>query len=212
MKAGEMYILTCNSVSWGTDCTVSTYFIFRGHKLISNGSVLTFAPFKVSDINHYSCIATVNGFNFTSNPTLIQFSTVPAPEVEIRSNMDNPIESGSYPTLTCTIRLDPSVDTDFDITIAWNGPVYGFGKYIETGPVVNSSAEVPTYTSTAALNADRTFYDSGQYRCSAKVSPSLNSEFLWGSASTTSPRIQGKYQYSMYLLTYKLPVICLIAL
>ena len=125
--------------------------------------------------------------------------------------MDNPIELGSYPTLTCIIRLDPSVDTDYDIIITWNGPVYGYGEYIKTGPVVNSSAEVPTYTSTAALNADQTFYGSGQYSCSGEVNPSLNSAFFWSSASTTSQGIQGKYQYSLYLHIHKLPTICLIA-
>ena len=72
VTAGVEYTLTCNTLSWGTDCTVSMYFIFRGDELKSNRSTLTFAPFKLSDINYYTCIATVNGFNFTSNPTLIQ--------------------------------------------------------------------------------------------------------------------------------------------
>ena len=65
-----------------------------------------------------------------------------------------------------------------------------------TDLLLNSSAEVPTYTSTASLNAYKTFYDSGQYSCSAVVSPlsnTTNSEFIKNSSSN-SQNITGYYQ------------------
>ena len=66
-----------------------------------------------------------------------------------------------------------------------------------TDPVLNGSAEVPTYTSTASLNADGTFYDSGQYNCSAVVSPLSNSEFVQN-GSITSQSISG-YNKNLFI-------------
>ena len=113
--------------------------------------------------------------------------------MDISSSLDNPIPQGSFPTLTCTIRLDPFIDREFIVSVSWNGPVYGFEEFSVTDPVLNGSAEVPTYTSTAALNADGTFYDSGQYNCSAVVSPLSNSEFVQN-GSITSQNITGYYK------------------
>ena len=124
-------------------------------------------------------------------------SAVPPLDIEdISSSLDNPIPEESFPTLTCTIRLDPSIDREVMISVSWSGPVYGFGEFSVTDPLLNSSAEVPTYTSTASLNVYETFYDSGQYSCSAVVSPLSNttdSEFIKNSSST-SRSITGYYQ------------------
>ena len=105
--------------------------------------------------------------------------------------MENPVSPGSHPTLTCTIVLDSTVDREVQIEVSWSGPVYGFGEYTVTAPVVNSTAEVPTYTSTAALDADESFYDSGQYSCTAVVSPVSNRDFIH-SSSATSTSIPGE--------------------
>ena len=75
--------------------------------------------------------------------------------------------------------------------------MYGFGEFSVTDPVLNGSAEVPTYTSTASLNADGTFYDSGQYNCSAVVSPLSNSEFVQN-GSITSQSISGYNKFAYY--------------
>ena len=114
--------------------------------------------------------------------------------------MDNPVSPGSYPTLTCTIVLDSAVDREVQIDVSWSGPVYGFGEYVTTAPVVNSSAEVPTFTSTAALNADESFYDSGQYSCSAVVSPVSNQDFI-RSSNATSRGILGEITVQVSILT-----------
>ena len=63
---------------------------------------------------------------------------------------------------------------------------------IRDRPVISSSAEVPTYTSTATLNADGTFYDSGQYYCSVVVSPLTSHEFIKSSAAVDSQGIPGE--------------------
>ena len=80
------------------------------------------------------------------------------------------------------------------ISVSWNGPVYGFGEFSVTDPVLDSSAEVPTYTSTASLNADGTFYDSGQYSCSAVVTTLSYSESFQNSFAT-SQSITGFCQF-----------------
>lgn len=118
--------------------------------------------------------------------------TVTAPDVSISSDLSNPISSGSHPTLTCTIVLDASVDVEVGIEVSWRGPAYGLGEYTLTAPVVNGSAEVPTYTSTAELNAYETFYDSGPYGCSAVLRPLTNSDFIRNSPSSSSRTIQGE--------------------
>ena len=106
--------------------------------------------------------------------------------------MVNPISLDSYPTLICTIRLDPSFDVDVEIDVTWNGPAYGVGEYVTTQPVINSGTEVPTYTSTATLNAAETFYDSGDYVCSVTLNSPPNSEFTWTSAPASSQRLSGE--------------------
>ena len=114
---------------------------------------------------------------------------MPAPDVSINNSLNNPVPMGSFPTLTCTIRyesLDLSfIERNLILSISWNGPVYGFGEFSVTDPLLNRSAEVPTYTSTASLNADGTFYDSGEYSCSAVVSVQPNNEFILNGLSTS---------------------------
>ena len=117
--------------------------------------------------------------------TILLRYAVPSPELDISSSLDNPISPGSFPTMTCIITLDPSIDRDVQISVSWNGPVYGFGEFTVTAPRLNSSAEVPTYTSTATLNADETFYDSGQYRCSAIISPLSNTDLIQNGFATS---------------------------
>ena len=114
---------------------------------------------------------------------------MPTPNVSINNSLANPVPVGSFPTLTCTIRYESldllSIEKNLIISVSWNGPVYGFGEFSVTDPLLNSSAQVPTYTSTALLNADGTFYDSGEYSCSAVVSVKSNSEFIQNGLSTS---------------------------
>ena len=115
----------------------------------------------------------------------------------VSSSLENPVPPGSTPTLTCTIELDPSVDNEVEITVSWSGPVFGFGKFITTEPVLNSSAKVPTYMSSAFLDAEGTFYDSGMYKCSSMVSSVRYQNYIRN--STSSQGISGKL--SVYICT-----------
>ena len=105
--------------------------------------------------------------------------------------MGNPIRHGSSPTLTCTVSLSPAIDIQVEIVIEWNGPTYGLREYTTTEPVLNNNAEVPTFTSTATLNASGTFYDSGDYYCSAVINPMIHRDFIQSTSTVTSPRISG---------------------
>ena len=119
--------------------------------------------------------------------------SVPSPlSVSISSDMNNPIPYGSSPTLSCTVSLSPAIDVDVEINIEWSGQTYGLGEYTTTHPVLNSSAEVPTYTSTATLNAPGTFYDSGHYYCSVVIHPKNNRDFIQNTSSVSSQQLSGK--------------------
>ncbi len=117
--------------------------------------------------------------------------------VSISSDTDNPIPQGSSPTLSCTVSLSPAVDIEVEIVTEWSGPTYGVREYTTTEPVLNSSAEVPTYTSTARLNVNdsETFYDSGDYYCSVVINPLNNHDFIRSTPAMDSPRIPGLYNY-----------------
>ena len=123
--------------------------------------------------------------------TILFRYAVPSPKLDISSSHDNPISPDTFPTLTCTITLDPSIDRDVQISVSWNGPVYGFGEFTVTSQLFKSSAQVPTYTSTAMLNSHETFYDSGQYRCSAVISSLSNTDLILN-VSSTSESISGR--------------------
>ena len=107
--------------------------------------------------------------------------------------MNNPIPYGSSPTLSCTVSLSPAIDVEVEIDVEWSGPTYGLREYTTTQPVLNSSAEVPTYTSTARLDAPGTFYDSGQYRCSVMLNPLTNRDVIRSTSAVSSPQISGVF-------------------
>ena len=118
--------------------------------------------------------------------------SVPSPlSVSISSDTDNPIPDDSSPTLSCKVSLRPAVDIEVEIVTEWSGPTYGLREYTTTEPVLNSSAEVPTYTSTAQLNAPETFYDSGNYYCSVMINPLNNQDFIRSAPAMASRRIPG---------------------
>ena len=120
--------------------------------------------------------------------------------------MDNPIPYGSSPTLSCVVSLSPAVDIEVEIITEWRGPSYGLKEYTTTQPVLNSSAEVPTYTSTATLNAPGTYYDSGQYHCSVVVNPVTNHDFIHSFPAVSSQLLSGKSIITcLVVFNYDLP-------
>ena len=122
---------------------------------------------------------------------------VPSPtSVSISSDMDNPIPYGSSPTLTCMVSLSPAIDVEVEIIVEWSGQTYGLRKYTTTPPVLNSSAEVPIYTSSARLDATGTFYDSGQYYCSVVLNSLTNRDVIRSTSAISSPQISGVFTIS----------------
>ena len=105
--------------------------------------------------------------------------------------MGTPIPRGSSPTLSCTVSLSPAIDIHIGIDIEWSGITYGLNEYNTTEPVLNSSSEVPTFTSTARLNAPGTFYDSGDYYCSVVINPLIHRNLIQSTSAVDSPRISG---------------------
>ena len=123
---------------------------------------------------------------------ILLLSSVPSPlSVSISSDTDNPIPHGSPPTLSCTVSLSSAVDIEVEIVTEWSGPTYGLREYTTTEPVLNSSAEVPTYTSTARFDASGTFYDSGNYYYSVVINSLNNQDFIRSAPAMASPRIPG---------------------
>ena len=76
----------------------------------------------------------------------------------------NPILSGSSPTLTCTVELDPTVDVSVDITTVWSGPD-GSTLMSDASPVMKSFTH---YTSKLTLNYVE-LSDSGNYTCTVSI-------------------------------------------
>ena len=123
---------------------------------------------------------------------LFLLPSVPSPSsVSISSDMDNPIPSGSSPTLSCTVSLHSAVDIEVEIVTEWSGHTYGLREYTTTEPVRNSSAEVPTYTSTAQLNAPGTYYDSGDYYCLVVINPLNKQNFIQSDPIMANTAIPG---------------------
>ena len=119
------------------------------------------------------------------------FYIAPSLAVDIKSSLENPIAPGSTPTLTCTITLHAylSIQQDVVVTVSWSGPMHGHREFTMTEPLLNGSAEVPTYTSLATLNAEGT---SGLYSCSAMVSPIILQDYIQNT-SAISQSISGNY-------------------
>ena len=68
----QSYDFTCNTFYWKlvTGCSEEEYYFYVGNELLSRNKSFVFRAESVSRIlnNHYFCIVTVNGSNFTSNP------------------------------------------------------------------------------------------------------------------------------------------------
>ena len=95
---------------------------------------------------------------------LSSLDPVPQPVVRLVSDTPNTILSGSSPTLTCAVELDPAVDVPVSVATEWTGPD---GSMLASAapPVMRSLTH---YTSKAKLNYVESV-DSGTYTCSVSI-------------------------------------------
>ena len=81
---GQSFSITCNiSQLLESSCVEDEFYIFNGSRLISRNKTSTIGTDSVSGVlnKFYSCIVTLNGSNFTSNPARI--TTLIECEIEI---------------------------------------------------------------------------------------------------------------------------------
>ena len=97
--------------------------------------------------------------------------TVPTPTVVISTNHSGPFYIGTDLTLTCTVTLNPDVNSNESVTIVWIGPSdITAGERYSITPV-SSSGE--NYTSTLIISSLEQ-EDSGQYACNVTVTGGSN--------------------------------------
>ncbi len=91
--------------------------------------------------------------------------SVPPLSVAVTASPDRILYDGESVTLTCTITVDPAVDSAVAVTASWAGP----GGAITDG--VSGVTGSGPYQSTLTLSSLVTS-DTGDYTCTASVEPS----------------------------------------
>ena len=124
------------------------------------------------------------------------FITVPQPTVSITSNRSGVLYAGTSLTLTCSIQLNPAVDTTVMVTRMWSGPwsqgVSNSSRLTVSNLVERSALLYETTIQFGPLNTT----DSGNYVCEATVTPDPQSQFVIMSTrgnDTHTVTVQGEY-------------------
>jgi len=89
------------------------------------------------------------------------------PTVTISANRTAPLYAGTGLTLTCTVSLDSSVDSDVSVSVTWTGPRTIPG---ERYSVMKASGSGGTYTGSLTISPLAEGQDDLQYTCSVTVS------------------------------------------
>ena len=106
------------------------------------------------------------------------FLTVPQPTVNITLNRTGDLYGGTPLTLTCSIQLNPAVDTTVMVTRMWRGPrsqVVSDTSRVTVSNVVERSDNL--YKTTIEFRSLSTS-DGGNYDCEATVTPDPQSQFV----------------------------------
>ena len=124
------------------------------------------------------------------------FFTVSQPTVSITPNYTGVLYAGIPLTLTCSIQLNPAVDTTVMVTRMWRGPgsqgVSNSSRVTVSNLLKRSAFLYKTTIEFVPLSAT----DSGNYECEATVTPDPQSQFV--NMSTTgsdmhSVTVQSEY-------------------
>lgn len=102
---------------------------------------------------------------------LLYSPTVPIPYVELYTNHSGPFYIGTGLELICSVKLNPYVDSNESIIIAWSGPSEMIGERYSFTPVSGSGEN---YTSTLIISSLVEGEDSGQYTCNVTITGGSN--------------------------------------
>ena len=124
------------------------------------------------------------------------FFTVSQPTVSITPNYTGVLYAGIPLTLTCSIQLNPAVDTTVMVTRMWSGPG-SQGVSNSSRVTVSNLLKRSTFLYKTTIEFDPlSTTDSGNYECEATVTPDPQSQFV--NMSTTgsdmhSVTVQSEY-------------------
>ena len=129
---------------------------------------------------------------------ILPFFTVPQPTVSITPNHTGVLYAGTPLTLTCSIQLNPAVDTTVMVTRMWTGP----GSQVVSNSsrlTVSNILKRSTFLFETTIQFDPlTTTDSGNYECEATVTPDPQSQFVLMSTTSSDTHaiiVQGEYCY-----------------
>ena len=135
----------------------------------------------------------------------VTLHTVPQPTVNITANRTGVLYAGTPLTLTCSIQLNPAVDTTVMVTRMWRGPgsqAVSNSSRMTVSNVFKGSDNL--YETTIEFHPLSTT-DSGNYECEATVAPDPQSQFVimnTTGSDTHSVTVQGEIQLLNQWLVY----------
>ena len=96
----------------------------------------------------------------------LPFVSVPQPIVEVTVNYSGVYYAGTGLRLICTVTVDPTVDSNENVILAWSGPRDIPGdRYLVM--MINQSENI--YTSTLIISPLAEEVDDGQYICTVTI-------------------------------------------
>ena len=110
------------------------------------------------------------------------FHTVPQPTVNVTPNHTGVLYVGTPLTLTCSIQLNPAVDTTVMVTRMWRGPGSQTVSNSSRVTVSNLVKRFNQLYETTVEFAPLSTSDSGDYECEAIAFPSSSLEFVVNSS------------------------------
>ena len=136
---------------------------------------------------------------FACTPANGSLYTVPQPTVSITPNRTGVLYTGTPLTLTCSIQLNPAVDTTVMVTRMWSGPgsqAVSNSSHVTVSNLVERSDNL--YETTIEFHPLNTT-DHGNYECEANVTADPQSQFVIMSTAgsdTHSVTVHGEICYA----------------